>query len=109
MEAFVELFGLVHEGGYLAAAAVIFSIWWAYRALREDIKKDISESFDSLNNEMIARFDVINDKFDSLEKRLHKIDRTLETIQQNHLDHLSIHHVNHVRVEPVMQNQENPS
>ena len=105
MEAIVELVGLFHEGGYFAAVGVIVAGWWAYKTLRTDIKKDINEAFEALNNTMTARFDAVNDRmttrFDSLEKRLDKIDRTLETIQQNYLDHLSLHHVDPMRVEPV--------
>ncbi len=85
MEAFVELISLFHEGGYLAAGSVIVAGWWAYRALRKDIKKDINEAFELL------------------EKRLDKIDRTLEIIQQNHLDHLSQLHITPMSTESINQ------
>ena len=88
MEVFVELLGIFHEGGYLAAAGGIGALFWVYRKLRDDIKTDITEAFNSL------------------EKRLDKIERTLETMQQNHLDHLSQLHVNLGHGEPVNQGKE---
>ncbi len=78
----------------IATILAVFAMLWKFR-------KDILTEVDK-------RFDAIDKRFDAIDKRFEKIEATLETMQQNHLDHIIQLHVN-PHVAPSTSNKEKSS
>ena len=64
----------------------IFAMIWKFR---KDLLTEVDKKFEALEK----RFEAIDKRFDAIDRRFDKIEATLETVQQNHLDHITQLHV----------------
>ncbi len=82
----------------IATILAVFAMIWKFR---KDILTEVDKKFDTFKSDVDKRFDTIDKRFDTIDKRFDAIDKrfekieaTLETMQQNHLDHIIQLHVN---------------
>ena len=81
----------------IATILAVFAMIWKFR---KDILTEVDKKFDTFKVYVDNRFDAIDKRFDAIDKRFEAVDRrfdkieaTLETVQQNHLDHITQLHV----------------
>ena len=81
----------------IATILAVFAMIWKFR---KDILAEVDKKFDTFKGYVDNRFDAIDKRFDAIDKRFEAVDRrfdkieaTLETVQQNHLDHITQLHV----------------
>ena len=89
----------------IATILAVFAMLWKFR---KDILTEVDKKFDAFKSDVDKRFDAIDKRFDAIDKRFEKIEATLETMQQNHLDHIIQLHVN-PHVVPPTSNKEQSS
>lgn len=92
--------GFVLLGLVFNAVGIIIALFVTISKFRKDILTEVDKKFDAFKSD-------INKRFDAIDKRFEKIEATLETIQQNHLDHITQLHVNPHVIQP--SNQEESS
>lgn len=90
-----------HFVSILQAVATILAVFAMIWKFRKDILTEVDKKFDTFKSDIDnrfesidKRFDAIDKRFDAIDKRFEKIEATLETMQQNHLDHITQLHVN---------------
>ena len=88
----------------IATILAVFAMIWKFR---KDILTEVDKKFDTFKVYIDNRFDAIDQRFDAIDQRFEAVDRrfeavdrrfdkieaTLETVQQNHLDHITQLHV----------------
>ena len=74
----------------IATVLAVFAMIWRFR---KDILTEVDKKFETFTTNVNNRFDAIDNHFDAIDRRFDKIEATLETVQQNHLDHITQLHV----------------